>query len=448
MSGVKAGRDRFKDNRESREPGTQTPTNSAYVPGGNAAKELAGATNNVNSKQAVPYTDSICKIETVGSVHSELDIKDEGPIYAPGADHYTENNYGPNPQQNYIISPNSNMQPVNYYVMSNSAVTTNVLSQSGPIVQTAGPVVPGIPPIQQNYYVQGTPNHMIQNPQPNFLPAQQQQQQPPPQQQQLVFQQQDPRMMTQPFVNNAAYVPYVVATAQSQAGYMVTPGPVANHPQPRPQDPQVRFNQYRYIAPRQNSPHPNGTIVRGQQPVRCSYQKPGQSRSIRANVPQQRSTPNSRTASKKRQTGQAPAESGDQKTMSLIVLSDSDDEIEMIITEKGTSATTGRGKQTPQRTASQTKQKPTITSNVVVPPSKELIPPQILERMNQGGISITPIKTAPSVASTATANTQLVVVVNETGSHYALALPNGSKLILTPEQVAQIRASNGGKLIL
>lgn len=95
----------------------------------------------------------------------------------------------------------------------------------------------------------------------------------------------------------------------------------------------------------------------------------------------------------------------------------------------------------------QPKQKPVITSDITVASAKDVIPPQIIQRMSQGGISITPIKNTPPSPTTNT-NTQLVVVVNETGNHYALALPNGSKLILTPEQVAQIRASNGGKLIL
>ncbi|KAJ8686886.1 hypothetical protein QAD02_022680 [Eretmocerus hayati] len=75
------------------------------------------------------------------------------------------------------------------------------------------------------------------------------------------------------------------------------------------------------------------------------------------------------------------------------------------------------------------------------------LPIELLQRVNEGGISISPIKPAPAPIITAQ-STQIVVVVNETGSHYALALPNGSKLILTPEQVAQIRASNGGKLVL
>lgn len=134
-----------------------------------------------------------------------------------------------------------------------------------------------------------------------------------------------------------------------------------------------------------------------------------------------------------------------QKTTSLIVLSDSDDEIEMIITEKtGPETETTKTKTVPRR--NQIQKKTTVTSDITVAKPKSAIPPQIMQRMSQGGISITPVKPAqPAVQNT---STQLVVVVNETGSHYALALPNGSKLILTPEQVAQIRASNGGKLIL
>lgn len=122
------------------------------------------------------------------------------------------------------------------------------------------------------------------------------------------------------------------------------------------------------------------------------------------------------------------------KTTSLIVLSDSDDEIEMIIEEKAPTITTNRNilpKPSPQP----------------IQPKKPQLPAELVQRMSEGNISISPIKPAQPAVSVSP-STQLVVVVNETGSHYALALPNGSKLILTPEQVAQIRASNGGKLVL
>ncbi|XP_011859935.1 PREDICTED: putative uncharacterized protein DDB_G0287457, partial [Vollenhovia emeryi] len=174
-------------------------------------------------------------------------------------------------------------------------------------------------------------------------------------------------------------------------------------------------------------------------------------------LPSSRKRKNKRSSTNrrlKRRVSQTPsAENSGQKVTSLIMLSDSDDEIEMIVMEK--TPTTSAEKATPanrarlsesQRAANQSRQKPTITSDITVPSTKGILSPQIIQRMSQGGISITPVKNNPP--STTNANTQLVVVVNETGSHYALALPNGSKLILTPEQVAQIRASNGGKLIL
>lgn len=118
------------------------------------------------------------------------------------------------------------------------------------------------------------------------------------------------------------------------------------------------------------------------------------------------------------------------KSSSLIVLSDSDDEIEMIVQDK-----TKAVKQT---------SKPAMPQ-LLAPKPKPSIPVELLQRVSEGGISISPVKPAQPSPSP---STQLVVVVNETGSHYALALPNGSKLILTPDQVAQIRASNGGKLVL
>ena len=123
-----------------------------------------------------------------------------------------------------------------------------------------------------------------------------------------------------------------------------------------------------------------------------------------------------------------------QNPTSIVVLSDSDDDIQMIAPSKSDASPKKRAAAATPAAASPQKSKPSL-------------PAELLQRMNEGGISISPIKPAQPAAGTSQ-NTQLVVVVNETGSHYALSLPNGSKLILTPEQVAQIRASNGGKLVL
>lgn len=146
--------------------------------------------------------------------------------------------------------------------------------------------------------------------------------------------------------------------------------------------------------------------------------------------------PNHPSVVKKKPVTLKAATNQTQKSTSLIVLSDdSNDEIEMIIPPAGST--------------SKIQHQPKKSNSVAV--KKNIIPPELLERMNEGGISLKPIKPA-TVSSVNTQqqnnSTQLVVVVNETGSHYALALPNGSKIVLTPEQVAQIRASNGGKLVL
>ncbi|XP_077282129.1 uncharacterized protein LOC143908369 isoform X1 [Temnothorax americanus] len=379
-----------------------------------------------NPNGAMPSTNTICKIESVKSVHSELDIKDEGPPYESNSTSYGQSNYVPaNSQQNY------------YYVMPQNP---GVVPQG-----TIQGVVPQAPHV--GYYMQ--PYMMHTPPRGKFLPLAQQQQQ-------AVYQQQNPRMMVaQPYVNNTSYVPYA-AQSRPQARYMV-PGPMTN--QPNPQNPvyypgtprpQNRYSQNnKSAAPRQNLQHPNGAATRSNStPVKGNCQRPTNSKIIRGDVPPQ---PLSRARRKTSQT--SSTENSGQKVTSVIMLSDSDDEIEMIVMEKTPTTTTG--KTTPinrarslesQKDANQPKQKPTITSDITVPSTKGILSPQIIQRMSQGGISITPVKNNPP--PTTNANTQLVVVVNETGSHYALALPNGSKLILTPEQVAQIRASNGGKLIL
>ena len=119
----------------------------------------------------------------------------------------------------------------------------------------------------------------------------------------------------------------------------------------------------------------------------------------------------------------------------------------MIITEKNNSAVKNQ-KQVPKVTRKPIQQLQQQQPRVHQQKIKPKLPSQLEHLVNEGGISISPIKPATPPPINAGSSTQLVVVVNETGSHYALALPNGSKIILTPEQLAQIRASNGGKLVL
>ncbi|XP_029173328.1 LOW QUALITY PROTEIN: uncharacterized protein LOC114942186 [Nylanderia fulva] len=384
---------------------------------------VVSESNQMDPKESVPSTNEMCKLESVDSVHSELDIKDEGPIYMSGPNQYGQNSYGPaNPQQNY------------YYVMQNPGIAAggSVMSSLGTSMMQQNVIVQGItPPQVQSYYVAqpgAQASYVMQNSQTNFLPVQQQ----------AVFQQPSPQMMaTQPYVNSVSYVPYMVTTSTQPQQYVVASNPITN--QPRLQN-RLNCNQnIRFIATsRQSLQNPTARI--NNTPVKDSCPKP-------TNVSQQ-CISNSTSRRKVPQT--CGTENSSQKTMSLIVLSDSDDEIEMIITEK---TNTERkidksiSVQTQRNVNQSNKQKPVITSDITVASAKDVIPPQIIQRMSQGGISITPIKNTPPPPTTNT-NTQLVVVVNETGNHYALALPNGSKLILTPEQVAQIRASNGGKLIL
>ncbi|CAD1479110.1 unnamed protein product, partial [Heterotrigona itama] len=376
-----------------------------------------------NSKEPVLFTGVNCKVENVASVHSELDIKEEGPIYdsAPSFDSsYTVNS-------NYVMlktEPN----PMNYYVMQpNSAtvVSQNAIVQSGPMVSSI------IPPIQQGYYVQGAQNYIIQNPQSNFVPSH-------------PFQPQQPQMIApQQFINHSSYVPYMVTTTQPQSQYITTTNQqivsqnIPENPTFPVQSSSTPVTKLRYPIPKQIYPHLNGVVTKSNASIRGNAARPKAVKNVQR-------TPNVSVKMSKPRKSSTPPINTSQKTTSLIVLSDSDDEIEMIITEKTNSETEAeKAKSIPKKNTVQIRQKPTVTSDVTV--MKSRIPPQILQRMNQGGISITPVKSTPPVQNT---NTQLVVVVNETGSHYALALPNGSKLILTPEQVAQIRASNGGKLIL
>ncbi|XP_070155535.1 dentin sialophosphoprotein isoform X1 [Polyergus mexicanus] len=423
FANAKTGKDKLKNkltnNREIRE---KTGNSRGRYNGG--SNIIVSATNKVDPKRAVSSTNAVCKLESVESVHSELDIKDEGPIYESGTNHYGQSNYEPaNPQQNY------------YYVMQqNPGIATggSVISPLGTPMMQQNVIVQGVEsPQVQNYYVQpgAQPSYVMQNSQTNFLPAAQQQ---------PVFQQQGSQVIvTQPYVNNVSYVPYIVATSTQPQEYMIRPTTNQQNP-PKPQN---RSNQNRYMTTsRQSSQHPNSTMRANNRPVKDTCQR---ANSSKPTVPQR----TSKTVPRRRAQQTSNTENSGQKTTSLIVLSDSDDEIEMIITEKTNTTEKETSSVQVQRDVNQSRQKPIITSDITVASGKGVISPQIIQRMSQGGISITPVKNTPPPSTTNT-NTQLVVVVNETGSHYALALPNGSKLILTPEQVAQIRASNGGKLIL
>ncbi|KAL0131213.1 hypothetical protein PUN28_002641 [Cardiocondyla obscurior] len=416
---IKSVKDKLKIKLRDNELKEVKKTTNLQVLDGNITKS---ATCNKNSKRAVPSKNIICETAFMNSVHSELDIKDENPAYETTP----TNNY----EQNTYVSVNSQQ---NYYYVTPPNIGT---VQQRAIVQE---VVPQYS--HMTYYVQ--PNTYLQT--PKFLPGVQQQQQ-------IVYQQQSPQMIiAQPCINNTSYVPYVTSTTQPQTEYVIAPGPMTNQPNPQnfvyhTPKPQNRYNQNNKSAtPRLQNLRPKDAATKSNStPVRKLSQKPANSKAVKSNVSQ--SVPRLRRKS----SHTSNAENSGQKVTSLIMLSDSDDEIEMIIMEKTptTEKTTPADKvesSESQGVTNQPKQKPTITSDITVPSTKGILSPQIIQRMSQGGISITPVKNNPPPTNS---NTQLVVVLNETGSHYALALPNGSKLILTPEQVAQIRASNGGKLIL
>ncbi|KAG7200621.1 hypothetical protein KM043_001177 [Ampulex compressa] len=367
-------------------------------------KEATETIEASESKQD-PTSGTICKIESVVSVHSELDIKDEGPIFDPAPTNY-ENPYPPAPQQGYVMVKTDH-NPVNYYVMQPDMMQHAPLMQSHPMMQ-------------QGYYLQNAPAPSYMLPHQSYVsPRQAGYQQGP----QMIAPQQ---FLGQP-PHHPGYVPYMVSPPQEN--YLAVQVPRVQETSRPVQVTRPSRGQTRAAIPRQNYAHANGAVIRSSMPIR--------SQSTRA--PRGRPAQQQRPVNPGRCQRQEKPNPSSQKTTSLIVLSDSDDEIEMIVTEKPEGAAGS------SRKPDQPRQKPKVTSEVTVSTSKGTIPPQIIQRMSQGGISITPVKPA---APAQNSGTQLVVVVNETGSHYALALPNGSKLILTPEQVAQIRASNGGKLIL
>lgn len=398
------------------------------------------------------------------SIHSELDIKDEGPIFD-----YSRNFGQPmNFNENYVQQSQSQLAPQTH------AYTAVRPPAPQPLAGLLTPVHPGYylqghqnyyPPATDPRYMQyaypsarGTPRYPYPPGPPPYQPSQNYMhyQGYPPMPQGPPYpvngvppshpahhqvhrnsmnsqRHQVPsttlygaRSPTKP-ASNRMPVPRQVAVQNS--AYVTYRGVV------RPRAPVHHQQGVRWYPPRPNAPHP-------QHP----QQPPSSVRMPRLNVP--------KPAKSKQIATQV------QKTTSLILLSDSDDEIEMIVPDKqsaSASSSDNRKIVTPSKNArlanvagARAKLRPVVTSEITVPKSREVLSPQMIQRMSQGGISITPVKPQQSkqISADASPGTKLVVVVNETGSHYALALPNGSKLILTPEQVAQIRASNGGKLVL
>ncbi|KAK0095953.1 hypothetical protein PV326_006971 [Microctonus aethiopoides] len=386
----------------------------------------------------------------IESVHSEFHIKDEGPTVDPLMT--TPNpviNTNNNVQSNYVLHPmvNTPNGPMNYVVMPND---------NPPHPQPSG-VVSVIPqvPIQQSYYVQNSQGYVVSNPQITQVRSQYINQENLQSVHGLIIQQNH-----QPYINSANnYIQY------QQVG--AVPHPVSLYPSPLPQpviiNPSVKFAthpskitprviQNRQIVPPYRPRHPVGAVIRSTVPFRGNIRLPisRRGRGIRPIAPVNPGPRNIQVTNVTNNKNENAT-----KITSLIVLSDSDDEIEMIIPQKNDKTEQKQVK----NTNSSTLQRNTVDNNRTAvastavgdqeSSSPAVLTPQIIQRMSQGGISITPIKPKePTVKSSPISATQLVVVVNETGSHYALALPNGSKLILTPEQVAQIRASNGGKLVL
>ncbi|XP_015594261.1 uncharacterized protein LOC107267283 [Cephus cinctus] len=424
----------------------------------------------------------------IHSVHSELDIKDEGPVttLAPSE---TTSNYVP---QGFVVVK-ADQVPANYYLMNPSVpgfvqqapvmqqralmqqgalvhqgtivhqgaivqqggiVHQGTIMQPGAIVQSGAIMAGVLPQMSPGYYVQDSSNFVVQNTQTNFVSTQDtisnsQNSQP------VVLHPTASVMGSQQFINSPNYVhmPYV-AGSPAQTSFIpavtqsLTPrSAIAGHiiRQSTPVRVASNSQQGSSVAPRADFPHPNGAVIRSSLPIRRTFHRTHGPRNLTSQNASFKGTRGKTSTAMEK----ASSHSGPSKTTSLIVLSDGDDEIEMIIPEKSNNETVTAQIQNPcKRKIDQQEQRerPVLTLQAVTPTTSTILHPVIMERLNQGEVSITPIKPTPPPIQTA--GTQLIVVVNETGSHYALALPNGSKIILTPDQIAQIRASNGGKLIL
>ena len=396
-------------------------------------------TKNVVKTESTPV---ICKVE---SVHSELDIKYEGPIFECDRNPVDPKNVG---QERALPPQNPAMPP------------------AGPPTLVRPPQAPGMPPMRQpmpGYYVRGPHNYYPPPTDPRYVPYNGSPGQP---YDGGAYRAVGPDPMRYRYAPTGPQPPYPV-----QQAYLRYPGYGPMPPRnylvnvPAPGYQVASTTLYSARSPnkpalvRMPGPRPptfqnnvRGGIVR---PRGAGFQPPPR----RMHNPRNPTIPPSAPPVPRSTRPNAnQTQPGTQKTTSLIVLSDSDDEIEMIVQEKQKAATSSiQNRQTVVNNMQKLlpgariqKGKPVVKSEITMPKSREMLSQQMLNRMSQGGISITPVKASPNKPKPMNNDqgTKLVVVVNETGSHYALALPNGSKLILTPEQVAQIRASNNGKLVL
>ncbi|KAK2575312.1 hypothetical protein KPH14_008160 [Odynerus spinipes] len=353
-----------------------------------ASNEIKYPQIQYDSIRTVSSTEAL-KIGYMDSVHSELDIKDEGPILDSVSNQYRND---------------CNVNGINYLVQQNPTLIG--ISQQNTFIQQNSIISSIMPSFQQSYYMQEVQDYVVYDQHSNFI-----------QLQQPMIQQVPCIVTSQQFLNHSTYSSCVINATKS-------PSHLLNNQSPSDQTENVNV-----IAPAQPS---DSTNKISQKKALASQLD---SSTIKPNFTQER-TLNSKSQQTKNLNQNT--HNSKEKITSLIVLSDSDDEIEIIAEKVDTNINTEK------TTNSQKDEMSVVVPDNVANTSKIVIPQEIMQRISQNGVSITPIKAAP-IQST---GTQLVVVINETGNYYALALPNGSKLILTPEQVAQIRASNGGKLVL
>ncbi|XP_043683050.1 putative uncharacterized protein DDB_G0282133 isoform X1 [Vespula pensylvanica] len=373
-----------QDTRKESTSSHKIPNNSRILPASSTLNKIKYPQIQQDSVRTISSIEAN-KIEYVDSVHSELDIKDETPILDIVSNQY-KNDY--------------NMNGISYLVQSNPTVIG--LTQPNTFVQTNSLIPSIVPSFQPNYYMQEVqPEYVVYDQQSSFVPLQQ-----------SIIQQVPCIVTSQEIINHSRYSPYFINATKSQSNL--------------PND----------LSPKGQSENSNLIkIVQSDDNVNEIPQKKASISQSNSSTSKHNTTKRCtlNSTSQKAKSLNRNINDPNKKTTSLIILSDSDDEIE-IINEKTTNNQKDKSSQDQESNIAE-------IANTTL---KNIIPQEIMQRIHQGCISITPIKPAP-IQNTPT---QLVVVVNETGNYYALALPNGSKLILTPEQVAQIRASNGGKLVL
>lgn len=169
------------------------------------------------------------------------------------------------------------------------------------------------------------------------------------------------------------------------------------------------------------------------------------------------------TSRKRRQNNTPKSSPAKVNNISSIVYLSDDDEIEIIepVLKTPNNSPSKLLVNRPNITITPVKKTPQLP--VTPPQTRPVLEPNLIKHFSRKGVDIfldprssrdsnhtsttSPSSTKTSSSNIKSSNDKLIIVNTDTGSHYALLKPDGSKVILTQNQLATLRAQNGGTLL-